>query len=487
MASETTLGVGRAGIVAGKVLLLVEHEPQFECRSCRESSRSPFILLQDTAMLVEFRIRNYRSYAAETRFSMVAGTGSELPGNTMTVRGLERHPLLRSAAIYGANASGKSNFARAFSLVRWLVLRSAESSAEGARFPVSPFLLDPLLAEEPSEFEVTFLLDGVRHQYGFITSNTRVHEEWLVVYPKGKGQQWFRRKVKPSGKSEWEWSTYLKGDKARLAERTHEDALFLAVAAQWNHEQLRHVQQWFKDRLRVLPRGVSTLNFTRDRMHKDSGFCEWLTGVLRAADVGIHKVRTRETGIAKGHIHFPSNLPKDVQGFLVEQFKNDHKVEIQTTRRLKGSKREVVWDLDEESDGTQRMLELLGPIREALEDGLVMVLDEIDTSLHPCITRGLVRLFNEPKSNPRQGQLIFTTHDTTLFDPTLFRCDQIWLAGKDATGATELYSLQDYSPRKGEPLQKGYLGGRYGGIPLLEPFGPVSREADNPEPVTVGS
>src|SRR5262249_2011862 len=157
------------------------------------------------------------------------------------------------------------------------------------------FLLDPALAAEPSEFEISFLLGGVRHQYGLVASRERVHEEWLTAYPKGKAQEWFHRQVKDSGKSEWTWSrTHLKGDKVQLGDRTTEKALFLSVAAQWNHPQLRPIQRWFRNRLRVLPRNAATMSYTRNQLFKDAAFRNWMTDVLKAADVGISRVMARE-------------------------------------------------------------------------------------------------------------------------------------------------------------------------------------------------
>ncbi len=281
-------------------------------------------------MLLEFRLRNFRSYAAERRFSVVAGPGKELPDNTMTVEGYERHPLLRSAAIYGANASGKSNLIHAFAFLRSFVLRSADPSQEEEEIPVSPFLLDAALAAEPSEFEISFLFDGVRHQYGFIVSRDRIHEEWLIVYPKGKAQEWFHRGVKESGESEWTWSrTHLKGDKVQLGTKTTEKALFLSVAAQWNHPQLRPIQRWFRNRLKVLPRNAATMNFTRNQMLKDRQFCDWMTDVLKAADVGISRVMARE--IDKPGIPPSEDMPPQVQEHL---FGRPPKVEVKTSRRI---------------------------------------------------------------------------------------------------------------------------------------------------------
>jgi uncharacterized protein len=422
-------------------------------------------------MLLDFRLANFRSYAAEKRFSMVAGSGKELPTNTMTVEGFERYPLLRSAAVYGANASGKSNLIQAFAFLRSFVIRSSESQPEGDGIRVSPFLLDPALASKPSEFEITFLMDGVRHEYGLIASRKRVHEEWLTVYPKGKPQEWFHRDVKASGESNWVWSrSHLKGDKTQLGGRTRENALFLSVAAQWNHQQLKPVYRWFRNRLNVLSRNVEAMGYTRNQLLKDAVFGDWMTSILKSADVGISRVRAKEVEVQKDEIRFSSDMPPEVREYFAEKFLKNLKVEVKTSRRIPSSELEVDWDLGQESDGTQRMFELLGPIRDVLENGSVLIMDELDTSLHAHITHALVQLFNQPATNPNHAQLIFTTHDTSLLDPTVFRRDQIWFTAKDERGATDLYSLQDYSPRKGEAIQKGYLSGRYGGIPILKQF-----------------
>ncbi len=422
-------------------------------------------------MLVEFRLRNFCSYAAEKKFSMVAASGKELPGNTMTVEGFERHPLLRSAAIYGANASGKSNLVQAFSFFQDFVLHSPESGFDGEEIPAQPFLLDLKLREKPSEFEITFILDGVRHQYGFIVSRQRVFEEWLTVYPKGKAQEWFHREVGASTKSRWSFSrTHMRGDKMQLADRTREDALFLSVAAQWNHPQIKGIYAWFQNGIRVLPRQISAMPDTRMQLLKDARFCDWTAGILRAADIGISGVTAKKREMRKEDLRFPRDMPAERRELLTRDYLKNLYVDVRIRRQIPGSDAGVEWDLAQESDGTQRMLELLGPIRDVLEKGAVLIMDELDTSLHAFITRALVHLFNDPVTNPRGAQLVFTTHDTSLLDLTIFRRDQIWFTEKDQSGATDLYSLQDYSPRKGEAIQKGYLLGRYGAIPFVEPF-----------------
>jgi len=212
------------------------------------------------------------------------------------------------------------------------------------------------------------------------------------------------------------------------------------------------------------------MRYTQQQLLQDAQFCDWTARLLRAADIGISGVSANERQISKDDPPFPGDMSADLKDYLTQEFRKDLKVDVHTRRRLPGYDSEVEWDLKLESDGTQRMLELLGPIWEVLQKGAVLIMDELDTSLHAYITRALVRLFNSPETNPNGAQIVFTTHDTSLLDLTIFRRDQIWFTEKDRSGASDLYSLQDYSPRKGEAIQKGYLAGRYGSIPLIEPF-----------------
>jgi hypothetical protein len=437
-------------------------------------------------MLIEFRIANYRSYAAEKRFSMVAGSGTELPDNTFKAQGFERYPLLRSAAIYGANASGKSNLIRAAWFLKSLIVLSAEISQSEDLIPVEPVLLDRILATKPSRLEITFLLDGIRHQYGLLVSPQLVHEEWLTVYPKRKPQEWFHRRADAQGKTSWSFSrTHLRGDKVQLADRTKDNTLFLPVAAQWNHAQLQPIYRWFRDRYEVLDSMSRSFLRTHRLLLTSPAFREWASGVLRAADTGISRVLMRERG-SDEEIEYREVMywrPKGLkgEGFLPDDgvvlgapdARADRQAEVRVIHGRLVDNMEAEWDLGHESDGTQMMLHLLGPVYKSLQRGGVLFVDEVDTSLHPHLTRQLVRLFHDPESNPKGAQLIFTTHDTSLLDPTLFRRDQIWFTAKDASGATDLYSLDDYKeykPRKDEALQKGYLAGRYGAVPVLERF-----------------
>lgn len=439
-------------------------------------------------MLLEFRVANFRSLASEACLSLVAGPGKELPGNTMASAGTERFTGLRSASIHGANASGKSNLVHAFGFLRRFVLNSSASQGEGRFIPVQPYQLDPSLADAPSRFEITFLLGGIRHQYGFMVCPKRIHEEWLTVYPKGRPQEWFHREVDATGLSSWSWSrTHLRGDKSQLAERTRDDALFLSAAAQWNHPQLAPIHRWFSEQLKVERADSRTRDHSARAFFQDPSFRDWGTGVLKAADTGIQRVSAMEHKNPNVRISFQFDIPDSIKTNIRDSLNKEQHVRIRMARGAPDG-REIEWSLDEESDGTQQVFNLLAPLYTVLQSGSVLVVDELDKSLHAHVVRSLVELFHDPSSNPRQAQLVFTTHDTSLLDLTLFRRDQLWFTEKDGSGATRLYSLEDFSPRKQEAVQKGYLAGRYGAVPNLGEFPrvPLDPPADRAEAVSPG-
>jgi hypothetical protein len=422
-------------------------------------------------MLVEFRIRNYRSYRDEQKLSMVAGSGKELLSNTIGVESLGDQRLVRTAAVYGANASGKSTLINAARFFDHLISTSASAEKKDGKpaVAVEPFRLDGTSPSEPCEFEATFILGGVRHQYGFVASAERIEEEWLVAYPQRQPQRWFVRKSDKEGNYSWSFSAaHFRGERQLLAKSTRPDALYLSVGAQLNNTQLATVANWFGSNWRILNGdSPSLVNYTTMRCHRSEDFRKWLTKFLRHADLGILAVKTKTMEVDHGidSRFLPQDMTEEAKQKLLRQLRRRDLVEM--VRRIPNSNAEVSWGLDYESEGTKRLFGLLGPWYEILQSGAILFVDELDASMHPLMSRKLVEMFNSPELNPWGAQLVFTTHDTALLDTTLLRRDQIWFTEKDDGGATHLYSLHEYHPRKTESLQKGYLSGRYGAIPFL--------------------
>lgn len=393
-----------------------------------------------------------------------------MAGNTFPCEALGNLKLVKSAAIYGANASGKSNLIAAVRFMERFVLNSAKRYGPGDPIPVRPFLLDDS-ARKPTEFEVDFVLHGVRYQYGFQVDRRRVVEEWLLAYPRGTQQRWFERTAGkgPDDEDTWWFGPHLKGEKHKLKKLTRPNALFLSVAASLNHQQLTTVYSWFAQYLRFIGASSATSEFsgrllgayTARRSHEEPTFKTRVLTLLQDADTGIDGFRTELQPF--GDKEFFTLLPEEMRRDL----ENSEILEVRTSHRNLSTGEQVNFELEDESDGTQRLFTLGGPWLDTLDSGFTLFVDELDASLHPHLVRHLVELFHSSEVNQKGAQLIFSTHDTSLLDTDLLRRDQIWLTAKDGDGATSLYPVTDYRPRKKEALRSGYLAGRYGAVPIL--------------------
>lgn len=421
-------------------------------------------------MLIEFRVENHRSIRDEQVLSMEAGrVGDENDPRPRKVEGYAKK-LLPVAALYGANASGKSNVLSALAFMRVAVSDSHRFWTPEGGVPRFQFAWGPK-ATEPSLFEVTILLDKVRYQYGFVATDAAFSEEWLHAWPHGKKQVWFAREGK-----RFRFGDSLRGENRLIEEITRPNALFLASAAQNKHSQLTPIFQWFET---VLPVRLSrsqvphhylreslALEFLLDTSRSDRGrrvsfaddvdfepLLRRFQILLKSADIGVVDVKVDWTESDNSRQH--RRRPK----FRLKHHDFD----------------EASWlPLEEESHGTQTLFDLALPVLVALEDGRPLILDELEAGLHPSLARKIIDVFNSPVTNPHNAQLIFTTHDTNLLGSTIdepaLRRDQVWFTEKDKEGATALYPLTDYQPRKAENMERGYLQGRYGAIPYLGEF-----------------
>jgi uncharacterized protein len=427
-------------------------------------------------MLIEFRVANHRSLRDEQVLTMEAGrVGDNADPRPRRVQGCSEE-LLTVAGLYGANASGKSNVLTALSFMQEAVVSSHRfwSPDEGgfseASVPRDPFAWGTKKTE-PSLFEATFLIDQVRYQYGFQVSDDRFLEEWLYAWPSGKKQVWFERE-----EQSFKFGEHLKGENKLIAEVTRTNASFISAAAQHKHPQLATVFSWF--------RSIEALNMREGRYNKP----RLSTRLGIKQDTAI-LLSTGEKNLTLFPVEEMSNLSflafrdflkqgdTGITDLRVEWKKFDHEHFTSRPRfflKHQSDTDEAWLPLEEESKGTQTLFNIAIPILVVLKRGGLLLVDEIERSLHPCLARKIVDQFNDPAANPRNAQIIFATHDTNLLGTTLgepaLRRDQVWLTEKDAAGATVLYPLTDYKPRKAENLERGYLQGRYGAIPFLSDF-----------------
>lgn len=419
-------------------------------------------------MLIEMSVANFRSLRDRQTFSLTKAKGDEqVAGNTFKTVAANEFELLRSAAIYGPNASGKSNFLLALQIMKRVVLESATSLQRGDKLPVTPFRLNQTTAGQPCEFEVTFIVNQVRYQYGFAATQERIHEEWLLAYPRGRAQRWFGRTWDAQRQRyDWESGSNLSGEKQLWQKSTRDNALFLSTAVQLNSEQLQPVYDWFKNTLRMANiRGWDpTFSVSLCETDKKARVMDF----LHAADLNIEDILLEKEPFDVQSL--PAEMPEHVRELIAGDMKGKQIVNIQTVHKDSDGKL-VVFDFDDESDGTKKLFAFAGPWIDALTNGYVLFIDELHDNLHPRLVQFLVQLFHSNETNPNNAQLIFTTHETSILNQEVFRRDQIWFCEKDSEQATVLYPLTDFSPRKGrENLELAYLSGRYGALPYIRPL-----------------
>ncbi len=414
-------------------------------------------------MLVEFRIKNFRSLRDEQVFSLVASTDKTLLDTHSLDTGMKAAPhLLKSAVVYGANASGKSNLIKALQYMRGVVLESAALQPGQTFDRLHPFRLDATSGSLPTEFEVTFMVDGLRYQYGFAMNTQRIVSEQLLVFKAFKPQRWFERRFDvASGKDVYEFGSGLKGAKNLWEGATRPNALFLSTAVQLNSDAMRPVFDWFANRLVIFNEQSPLSPHVSLQMLKQEAQRKAICEFLSAADISIAdiEVATKQAMVHSIRIDMTTGKREEEAGEqAVDEVKFHHVTEHG----------KAVFDLADESSGTRNLLFLTGPILDILHKGLTLVVDELDTSLHTLLVQALVRLFHRPEVNTGGAQLVFTTHDTSLLDAYgLFRRDQVWFVEKRPDQSSYVYPLLDFSPRKNEALERGYLQGRYGALPVL--------------------
>lgn len=426
-------------------------------------------------MLVEFRVANFRSFREEQTFSLIASKDEKLAGNLIPS---SRFNLLKSAALYGANASGKSNFIKAISFFKGFVLASATRMNQGDPIEnIAPFRLDATSRTQPSFFEITLLVDKTLYRYGFSATVERVYDEWLVVLPAEgkKSQSWFDRRFN----SETQNTTFtcrgpVEEHEKLLRERTRDNGLVLSRGAELNIKPLSDLFLCIKNQLGVIDSSADIDILVRLAMHEineEPKIADTVQKIMRDADLSIERIEVCEqSDLSK----ITAEAPKEFRSAIEAMFNSlpgnvkPIKRTLKTFHTVSNSGELSEFDLvNDESQGTMRFFSIVVPLVKLIDSGATVFVDEIDCSMHPLLTRKLIELFQSPEVNPSGTQLVFTTHDSSLMDVNLFRRDQIWLAEKNSDFATTLCSLYDFQerPRNTEAIERNYLAGRYGGVP----------------------
>ncbi|MCE5297152.1 MAG: AAA family ATPase [Euryarchaeota archaeon] len=420
-------------------------------------------------MLIEFRVSNFKSIREEVTLSLAASSDPSHPDNVISYHSPDDERVLRTAAIYGPNASGKSNVIAALAVMQFIVLNS-HNFQKGVRLPFVPFKFSEGCKNEPTSFEVDFVEDGTEYTYGLKFNASQITEEHLYYYPKGRKATVFERYGK-----EFTFKIDRK-EQQFLSEMTLDNVLYISRATQMNYGKTVPVIKWFAERLRVMgPIEVQPQNerYTLEVMERSKESRESIMRSMSAADFGIVDIDAHVKEMSEDEFNLMINQMPNEWKPLLGQVKGKLRTnDIRMKHRVVGpdGKPQIKeLPLVEESEGTKRLFTLIGYWIDALQNGRVVIYDELEVKLHHFLTAFLIGLFNDPEQNRKGAQLIFTSHDVDLLDQELFRRDQIWFTEKDAdSGSTRLYSLDEFSERKDRDIEKGYLTGRYGALPFIQ-------------------
>ena len=384
-------------------------------------------------MLIQFTVENHRSIKDSAVVSFAASKDKSLEEYLIPLDA--KKSLLPAVAIYGANAAGKSNVLHAMMTMREMIVGEASKVSKGQKLPWEPFGG----TKTPTAFEIVYTYGGIRYAYGFSFDSKKIYTEYLYHWPNGREALIFSRE-----NEKYEFRENV-NEQVTLSNRTPDNKLYLVSSNDWNLPQTENAYKWFLEEMTVLMDEAPAASETIAKIVSgDDGKARILRELL-LADLGISDVVIKNPG---GRTSL-----------------------ITTTHRIineDGSIEYFQLLMDQESAGTQRFFARIGGWLQAIENGALLVVDEIEESLHPLLTRRLIEMVQDRTINTHGAQLLFTTHDAMLLDLSFFRRDQIWFAEKDdKTCATQIYSLASFSPRKGENVRKGYLQGRFGAIPFI--------------------
>lgn len=411
-------------------------------------------------MLLSFRIANHRSIRWEQQLLFTPVYPVDRPAD---VAWDDAVPVL---GIFGSNAAGKSNVIDALRYMRSMVVRSHKDAEPDAGVTRYPFRLDPEALAEPTRCVIDVSIRGIHYTYGFNVDDNRILDEWLYMHDKGRKRVLFEREGDDFA---FEKSWQKDNEVYLVRQITEPNALFLSVAARSRQEPVQPIYLWFLRNLRFTPTERPYRSTITTKMLSDPKERPQLLELLRAADLGIADIVV-ET-LSPEDIFKRLDSKPERSRLLGEVFESGEKEVRRLSFTHKGTKGDASLTLQEQSRGTRALLELAGPVLQALTAGAVFVVDEVDGSLHPLLAARIIGLFQDPATNPRGAQLLFTTNEVALIGSLqgeeVLKRDQIWFVEKDESGATNLFPLSDFHPRRVENRERRYLGGSYGAVPFV--------------------
>ena len=383
--------------------------------------------------------------------------------------------MLKSAVVYGANASGKTKLIEALAFLRYFIHDSFKETQVDEPIRVDSFRLSSETEEEPSLFEIIFVYDEQMYRYGFEVDRKKVHSEWLYQNSTSKEQELFYRDFQDFTINEKK----LKVADLIANDRIRPNALLLSVAANWNDKTAKKILDWFNT-FHIISglRQEGYEGYSMERIRDDKNNKEAVISLLKNADLGIEDLDIQTLDLE----NLPTDFPKELKKLLAKNVQEENDAEIFSGVSTYHKKFDVNLNVKElvefsmdndESSGTKKYFAISGPILETLKNGDILMVDELANKLHPNLTEKLLEIFNSKEKNPKNAQLIFNTHDTNFLNSGIFRRDQIWFTEKDRYGASKIFSLSDFKTdvvRKEDNFEKNYIKGKYGAVPYLGDF-----------------
>lgn len=427
-------------------------------------------------MLIEFRFKNYRSFRDEAILSMEAVGLGTMKNSLIQYNNMK---LLPGAVIYGKNGGGKSNVIRAFWLGVQFIKNAQRIQHEKASVPVIPFALNDYSENEPTEFEFDYISNGIKYWYSFAATKEKIIRESLYHAPKGQKAQVFVRKGQKFSFTE---------DKARrklISETVAENQLFFSIACTMNDSACINAMSWFREDI-FFSRDYTDIPRQLLEFYEDSNMLKAISDYAKTADFGIEEMKFEvENKEIKNGLEIPEDIPEGMKAALASFIQVLSETSTNSEGKLKmsqikaksqhrgidsnGDSRFYSLELEDESDGTRKLMSLAPAIESVLKKGGVLLVDELERELHPMLVNYVVAKFQSKKSNPKGAQIIFTTHDTELMNLEYIRKDQIYFADKNRMdGSSELYSVTDFTTKTADNIRKGYLVGKYGATPNIE-------------------
>jgi AAA15 family ATPase/GTPase len=439
-------------------------------------------------VLISFSVENYLSFKNKACFSMVASREKQHGKRVPKIQGYMR--LLPVAAIYGGNASGKTNFFKAINFARHVIVQGSQPDA---RIPVEPFKLDEQCSQAPSTFVFEFYANEKCYEFGFSVTSKIVVEEWLVEVLKTTERELYRRE---NGSITFGKSLRKDADLEFIFKGTRDNQLFLTNAVSQNNERFKSLYLWFRDVLVPIAPDSRFEPFDQF-LQQDSPLYDFINETLGRMDTGVSKLGGEE--VVFDNLPAPAELLNRIKESLADNMnlrlrldptgdryvvsRKDGEITAKKliSYHIDNNQNEIRFDLKDESDGTLRMIDLLPAFMAIAQPSVsrVYIIDELDRSLHTLLTRRLLESYLAGCNENSRSQLLFTTHDALLMDQDLLRRDEMWVAERDQEGCSELIAFSEYKDvRNDKDIRKSYLQGRLGGVPRILFSGAFPKEAE---------